>query len=268
MKVELMKITPQQAKIWLGNNFNNRNISPTRVRNLAQQIKKGLWQLNGETIKISKDDTLLDGQHRLHAIIEAGKTIETYVCIGADKETFKTIDTGKSRGGADILSIAGFPNAIALTASVRIYKALIDGYKDSGSTKKDFMSNSEILEFVKEHPTYSDAVSAVLAYKKVKKLITPSLAGCVFYIFNMKSATDCLKFFHCLETGEDLKAGNPIYTLREKLIELSREKVETSRRVRWHMLYMIIIAWNAYRKKQDLSKFVFPAEFRGYPVIS
>ena len=74
----------------------NRKVDDNLVDRYAHQMKKGLWDVNGEGIIIAESGRLLNGQHRLHAVIKSGKTIQSVVIYGVEEEAFKTIDTGKT----------------------------------------------------------------------------------------------------------------------------------------------------------------------------
>ena len=60
----------------------------------AADMKAGRWQLNGEAIKFDKNGHLLNGQHRLHAVVRADTTIQMLVISGLDPETRTTMDSG------------------------------------------------------------------------------------------------------------------------------------------------------------------------------
>lgn len=80
-------ITPDIAKTMLGENVNNRRISHDNVNMFAREMRNGEWRFNGEAIKFSKDGRLLDGQHRLLAVIAADKPLTTLVIRGLEDET-------------------------------------------------------------------------------------------------------------------------------------------------------------------------------------
>jgi len=54
----------------------------TRVERIAKQIRQGKWKYNGDTIKIAATGDVLDGQHRLWAIIESKTAVETVIVYG------------------------------------------------------------------------------------------------------------------------------------------------------------------------------------------
>lgn len=270
MKMTLTKITPTMAKNLLGSNINNRNISKRRVNTYARQILNDEWQLNGETIKLTEKGTLLDGQHRLQAIIVANKPIDTYVLTGVASDVFKTIDTGKGRGAADILSIAGYENTVSMAASVRAYHTIAQGLKQNESPGKSEgrgLTNMDILKFVQNTKKFPQAIKDSLQYKKVIKFIRASNAGALYYLFSQKSAADCAQFFNEVDAGTGLKNNRPAYVLREKLISLSGFNEVDADKSRWLIILFTIQAWNAFRKKESIEKFSTPHKFNGYPEI-
>lgn len=87
MKVELRKITPADAAEMLKGNKSNQQPMPDHVKRLANHMKSGKWIVNGDTIQMN-GSRLLDGQHRLLAIIESGCTIETLVAEEVENNAF------------------------------------------------------------------------------------------------------------------------------------------------------------------------------------
>ena len=90
-----------------GREQGNRPLRTSCIERYADIIKRGQWELNGETIKFDTSGTLLDGQHRLSAVILAGMPIKSYVIRDLPRKVFDTLDTGKGRTGADVLSLRG-----------------------------------------------------------------------------------------------------------------------------------------------------------------
>lgn len=69
MKVQEEIITPETAKSWLLKNVHNRPLRDGLVTTYATDMANEQWQSNGESIKFSSEGELLDGQHRLAAVI-------------------------------------------------------------------------------------------------------------------------------------------------------------------------------------------------------
>ena len=115
-------ITPSQAEKMLEKSrelgFQNRAPSASFVNRYAGDMAKGHWKGNtGETIKITKQGAVIDGQHRLMGIIEANRAVKMWVCRGIDEQMFQYIDQGNNRDLKDIMSIEGWadPAILAVT---------------------------------------------------------------------------------------------------------------------------------------------------------
>ena len=69
------KITPKDAADLLKLNTDNRSQRKGNIERIKRDIKNGQYLLNGDTIVISTENVLLNGQHRLEAIA-AGTTAD------------------------------------------------------------------------------------------------------------------------------------------------------------------------------------------------
>lgn len=120
--VYLLKVTPELATEMLKRNSEGqRTISKLAVERYAADMETEDWIFNGAPVIMSKEHRLLDGQHRLSAIIESGQAQLLLVIHGLDAGAMSTIDAGRTRSYADILKIRGVPhhaNVAALTAKV------------------------------------------------------------------------------------------------------------------------------------------------------
>lgn len=104
MSMEIARITPSQAKRWLDvDNHRNRAIRPSRVSYLADEITSGRWQVTHSGIAFDAKGNLLDGQHRLAAIVKAGVAVEIVVMRNVPTESYIAMDRGSVRSIADVL---------------------------------------------------------------------------------------------------------------------------------------------------------------------
>src|SRR5690554_2314745 len=128
--VERILITPDQAIKWLEQaNTNNRKLSQKHVDRLARDMTEGKWVLTHSGIAFGPDGTLLDGQHRLWAIVESGVSVEMFVWRGVEPQSMMAIDAGKSRSLADILNIAG-ENGDVSKDDLATLRAMLGGYSN------------------------------------------------------------------------------------------------------------------------------------------
>ena len=97
-------------------NTTNRPLSRTLVRAFAEAMSRGDWMVTHQGIAFDVNGVLVDGQHRLAAIIEADLPIEMTVFTEVDEGTFDVLDTGKRRNAADVLAIEGEKSSTMLAA--------------------------------------------------------------------------------------------------------------------------------------------------------
>jgi hypothetical protein len=242
---EVATITPECATQWLRANKNNRPVRRRHVAFLASEILAGNWQLNGQAIVISEDEQVLDGQHRLMAIIESGRQIRTMVVYGVDKEAFKTIDTGAVRTGADALALE-FPEASigtmkAAATAVGWCKRLECG-KLAHSAK---IGNTETIRYVTEHPSLVRCIEQVSAYPHEARPLSIACGAALLEVFSRRSSDLAEDFIHKLYTGENITRDDVEYLLRQALIRdaQSRSKLPGAARMR-----MACKAWNHRRR--------------------
>lgn len=96
-----VNITPKLAGEWLnGSEPNYRILDKRRVDEYATMMQSGDWEYNGETIKRHPNGNLLDGNHRLHACIQADVAFVSEVVI---VERTLEVDRGKGRRLSDAL---------------------------------------------------------------------------------------------------------------------------------------------------------------------
>ena len=101
MKSEILMLTPQMAESFLEINTSNRKVRPSHVKATAEAMRRGEWQLSPQGISISNEGVILDGQHRLKAVVLSGATVPMLVWRGVDQSTFAILDRGLGRTIAD-----------------------------------------------------------------------------------------------------------------------------------------------------------------------
>jgi len=97
-------ITPEKAaQILAVSNFKNRKLRQVVVGKYAVMMAKGDWKLSPEAIVISNTGRLLNGQHRLSAVVKSGVPCRFLTIRGPDDDVFSVLDRGAVRTTADAL---------------------------------------------------------------------------------------------------------------------------------------------------------------------
>lgn len=106
MKSKIQLITPEIAAIYLEQNTQNRRARSIAVKHLAAAMLRGEWVLTAQGISFDTDGRLIDGQHRLMAVIESKMVIEMMVFTEVDPEAFKVMDRGTTRTLSDVTRLS------------------------------------------------------------------------------------------------------------------------------------------------------------------
>jgi len=245
---EVVTITPAEATNWLRCNEHNRPVRKNHVIFLANEIRAGNWQVNGQPIVIADNEQVLDGQHRLLAIIEAGIPIKTLVVYGITEQAFSTIDTGAVRSSADALYLhfderpIGIVKAVA--SAVPWLKQLERGAVRTGGGTK--ISNTEVIVYAQDHPSLFERASRLQSYPKDNRPLSLGVGTALYEYFSRKDEEKADAFFERLYTGEGLERNDVEFVLRsafQKDAQRLTSKLQVSIKVR-----MVIKGWNWRRR--------------------
>ena len=202
------------------------------VRAYAADMSAGNWQLTGESIKFAAGGALLDGQHRLRAVIESGATVYMFVTRGLQIEAQDVMDTNVKRGAQDMLAMYGHANAsLAASAAKWVIFYEEDRLYTDRATRN--VSHSDVLAFTADNDAYAEAVAFASGIRKHIDL-QPSILAAAVYITHGVDAESSLEFFARLADGIGLPAGSPILALRSRLrdIKAKRTRIEPEASVR------------------------------------
>jgi len=97
-------VTPAMAEGFLANQAPQRRLDLNRVRVNASTMGRAEWRITNQGLAFDFDGRLIDGQHRLHAVIKSGVAVP-FLVVFMDAETMRVIDAGKKRTTADLLTI-------------------------------------------------------------------------------------------------------------------------------------------------------------------
>lgn len=247
--ISLEEITPEKAAEYLGVNFQNRNIRPKIVSLYAKDMHNGEWRASVATpICFSESGDLIDGQHRLAAIIDSGKTIQMVVVRGLAKGDQLVIDTGIRRSFADHLKMRGEHNVTQLAAILRA----VSLYEMQGNLSSNRISHPTMLDTLERYPTLRDVVSPVWRINQEVGM-GYNAGGLTWWLFDQINHDDCATFFDQLVSGAGLEEGNPILTLRKVFLADIRGRRNFNLTPNFKAA-ITIKAWNKWRQGDSLQQ--------------
>lgn len=119
-KMERAKITPAIAIKILEMNAANREITWSVVLQYADDMKRGAWREMAAPISFNSIGQLIDGQHRLWAIVESGYSGMFYCATYSGKESamMMPFDRGKLRTVANLAGVSMRTSAVATSLAI------------------------------------------------------------------------------------------------------------------------------------------------------
>lgn len=249
-------ITPQIAENYLSAHTKNRRLRTLVVQRYAQEMKAKRWKrATGETIKIDKSGYVIDGQHRLNAVIMSKTPTYFHVSIGHEEDVFQYLDTGMTRNATDIFKIEGIPNENIIPSIIGVYNLLKAGKRGDVYGKKHKGTNAVVLKQYYESPEFWQNVARVAGggYRNFNKVLSPSLIGGFYALFHEIDEEKAMEFIRQLTTGYNIE-NRTLNSLRNRLIndKISIKKMNLS-----HRMALIIKTWNFYNLGKEVNNVAF-----------
>lgn len=224
-RIERVLLTPEMAFDLLNHNQQNRPLKDRHVNRIAAQITAGKWKFNGDTIKISDTGDVLDGQHRLFAVIEAKMAIETVIIRGVARDAFATIDTIRAvRSGADVLAINGASRyrptiSSALMWLIRWQRGWLPRFGDP----RHKVENSDIEAAWEAH---ADMERSVERSMQLRGLGNPAVFAFAYYVMSNQNEAIADRMMETLADPAGVPIDDPFYALRVWLLSDNRKRRE------------------------------------------
>lgn len=221
IQTKLTEITPELARKMLERiSTVQRPENWNLVCRYAQTMKRGDWRITHQGILLTDDGELLDGQHRLKAVVQSGCSITTPVSRVSNasaselKSLFDATDFGKPRSlGFTLQSVHGIRNGMRTAAAIASIGCICARFRPS------IMSDQAVdiyRIFKVEIETMNDLIGAHRSMQKGH--IVGSLA------FALKTGDPkATEFCHQVITGENISRNTPAYTLRQAILDFTKK---------------------------------------------
>ena len=243
------------AKSWLGKyNKRNRHVRDGAIKNYADDMKEGRWELTHQGIAFYEDGVLADGQHRLMAVVRANCDVPFMVTHGLPKKSGAVLDQHSKRQAHDAIAIGGLAEGTNRNI-VAIARFLMS---NMGTTTKP-KSVHDIAGFIKKYYEVLHKVDRMVISKKRQVTHAGILSVYVCALLAGESEEKIARFSKVMYTGEP--AGpheNAAIRLREYLLMTPNAWVGS---IRAETCKRAMRALQAFIKEQPLGRLAAPAEF-------
>lgn len=245
-------VDPATAERWLRRNKANRRLRPPVVDRYARDMAAGRWGLTGQSIEFNTEGELIDGQHRLRALVKSGVTLPFTVMWGLPTEAQAYMDVGVKRTLSDQFRILGYENHSVLARGARL--ALLWTSKQL-SLRVESVSDLEIQEFLRGNPSLIDAARFTTT---VRCVILPAVVCAATWRFidlgHYESTVH--EFFRDLALMRTDGDGDPKLALLRRLTRAREfhERLKTPQ-----FLYAVVRAFNDCYIEEQLHRMVLPS---------
>jgi len=238
------QITPAIAREWLDLNHRNRTLSQPTVVRIAELIKRGEWMEDStDAIGLDTDGGVVNGQHRLQAIILADQPIRALVLRDVNPSVIKVIDQGRGRNLSQFLAMDGrYDYPAALAGALEWVFRIRYGY-ERNLPQETKPTVPQLLELLDQHPNVQHSIPVAIGVWQPLKL-NKGMVAAYHYAFATVVPEMADEFFDQLANGEYLERGDPVHTLRERIVENSSKPKERQAK-NFELAAWIVKAWTA-----------------------
>lgn len=242
--VRVVTLTPRLAKQWYDKlHPDQRKYRKGHLDGIIRDLKAGRWKLNGEPIVFDRNGRIVNGQHRLLAVIETGVTILVHVLWGVDPSVYCSYDIVSKRTSADALKTRGVVNSHVAAAAIR---SILIYAEHPDFAINEVYSPEAVSEFEQAHPELTESVSVGVRFGNLRSSITSSNATCAHFLFAKIDRKAADSFFGHLIEGVGLEKYSPIRILRDRALDRGWRPV-----AREQFAFMFK-AWQAWREGREM----------------
>jgi hypothetical protein len=256
LDIKTETITPDIARQYLGVNFgHNRKVISSYVRRYADDMAGGRWRFEAsDPIRFNINGELIDGQHRLHAVVATGIATPFIVIRGIPVEAIHVIDTGKARSPSDALKISGFHNTVLLASALRHLLIIKDGPLQLKTPR--WRTHSDIIAAAQQHKDIIPWVTRIRPVRGVRpsQVVTMSYVG--DQLLGLPDTAH--RFMTVFNTGVPDYEGCPAHRLREQLIASAGHKGNRASSS-WSLMMMAHV-WNLFAKRKAIQQLKPPLQ--------
>jgi hypothetical protein len=235
-------------------NTTNRPISKSVVRSFAEAMKRGEWVVTHQGIAFDVHGVLIDGQHRLAAIVEAEVPVDLTVFSDVDEGTFDVLDTGKRRNAADVLAIEGEKSSTMLAAMVRTVWLFENRPDLNWSGGAAAVTNHQIVQTLEEHPKLRDFLGRGEQIAATTGMIKSAAGAASYLVEHANKRTNLSAWYEGIIDGAGLKKDDPRLLFRRVMFAMARKQagqVMRRRDTREHVA-LYLKAFNAWATGEDI----------------
>jgi len=248
--ISYVHVSPEIAERWLRKNGVNRNIRLAKVNKYARDMTEGRWTLDASMICFDSDGILLNGQHRLTAIVKSGVTVLFAIARNMPNESIRNMDSGAARTAADMLGMSGEKNA-SLLGSVLRQMILIDSKRLYQDRNVQDISHGEVEDYLSANPEIRDSIAAAGTCSGAIDATGTALAIAHALIARVNGRQIADRFLTQLARRLNEPEGSAVHAVDTHLREARRARRRIENR---NQVFLLLKAWNYYAAGRSVAR--------------
>ncbi len=264
-------MTPAEAQELLDkHNTRNRTVRPRVVEEYTRTILRDRWQDHLQNaVQIDTEGILIDGQHRLLAIIAAEKAVPLGVEYDVPPEIVEIIDRGSPRRVSDLPALAHIKNKNLVASVAKVLLGEDEGFALYDYTGPSRFSHQEVGDFILKNEDEIVAGTLLVYHGLMLRIQRKAIAIFGIRALRDHSAEVVEEFVKDLGTGAGLAMGDPRLAARQWFMRYGPDDRK------WESHYSILVkAFNKWLKGETESKYfkawdrLAPNAFSHFPEIA
>lgn len=217
---EYVEVTPEMAKEWLANAASNRTIHDLWVDRYADRMRRGDWMVTDQGIAFNEDGQLINGQHRLHAVIKANRPVVMLVTRGLDSRSQLVMDQGVKRQVHEQIALREGWEVTPM--HIAVAKAMVDNIGGPGhEARRLIKTDAQLMErfYLRHHDAVEWTVHQFNQEAYVRGVSIAPVMGPVARAWYHEDHAELMNFSKVVVTGEaQHRNDQPAVALRNWLI--------------------------------------------------
>jgi len=209
-------------------------------------------------LAFDEQGNLIDGQHRLAAIVQTGKTLPILVCSKMDPRIFDCVDTGAARTAGDGIDILGSSHGKYIAAAIKCYH-LYNHWPKRAWSSTVTPSSAQIVKIYEEKRDLIEALYSVISKKHKNYKCFPISVGLCFTMICLDAGWSDLQmweFWDAVTLGANLQPDSAVLSFRNQITNVEyRKRGWFSQRF---ILNAFIVCFNKHVQNIPTIRFIAP----------
>jgi hypothetical protein len=193
----------------------------------------------------------------LLACIEANANFVTWVAFGIDPKSYSKVDRGRNRNVGQLIGMRGYTHGHSLGAASKFAYLYREGTISMSTLLRSIRAKTTdptpemLVDFIIGEPSFTDMTKHYTMYASFPPL-DKSGAHALHWLMSQAHSIKCEEFMLKLCEGTDLTKGDPIWKLRNRLVQVRDRK---ERLPKAHKYAWVVKAFNAWMANTPLEVF-------------